>query len=179
MANQMTAAEKKQYDASVAALDKYPGGKLSTTEFSNLFGPIAREENRKSRIPASVTLAQAALETGWGKSTIGSAKNLFGIKGTGPAGTTVVSTQECANGTYYTIKAGFKKYNTWMESIEDHTKVLQLSYYKNAFNYCDDPDQFAREVRRACGAAPGSHRDHHHLERRDERRGECVQGRRN
>ena len=40
---------------------------------------------RATGVPASVTLAQAALETGWGAATIGDAKNLLGIEGTGPA----------------------------------------------------------------------------------------------
>ena len=147
--SKQTDAQKAQYAAALSELEKYPGGKLDPSKFLSMFGPIAREENRISGIPASVTLAQAALETGWGKSTIGAAKNLFGIKGTGPAGTTSHQTQEWQNGGFITIQAGFRKYNTWLESIQDHTAFLQKTRYQNAFKYTDNPDQFAREIHKA------------------------------
>ncbi|HEY9068985.1 MAG TPA: glucosaminidase domain-containing protein, partial [Candidatus Ozemobacteraceae bacterium] len=98
----------------------------------------------------SVTLAQAALETGWGSSTIGSAKNLFGIKGTGPAGSVTVPTKECYNGRWVTINDKFRKYNTWKESIDDHARLISgNARYKNCMKYSNNPDQFAREVQRA------------------------------
>ncbi len=137
-------------------LDTYTGGKLPQAEFIGLFGPVARDSMKLTGVPASVTLAQAILETGWGKSSIGDAKNLFGIKGTGPAGTTVVSTQECYDGTYTTIKDGFRKYNNWQESIDDHAKLLsQSSIYKSAYDAYQsnhDADEFARGIHR-CGYA--------------------------
>ena len=74
-------------------LASYPGGKLPPAKFIALFGPVAQASMKETGVPASVTLAQAILETGWGGSSIGDAKNLFGIKGTGPAGTTRVYTQ--------------------------------------------------------------------------------------
>ena len=147
--SKQTDTQKAEYEASLSKLDSYKGGKLSASEFLSMFGPIAREENRLSGIPASVTLAQAALETGWGEKTIGSAKNLFGIKGTGPAGTTAHATKEWSNGKYITITDNFRMYHTWLESVQDHTAFLQKPRYKNAFNYCDDPDQFAKEIHKA------------------------------
>src|SRR5690606_20817230 len=42
----------------------------------------ARESQRKTGVPASVTLAQAILESDWGRSTVSGAKNYFGIKAT-------------------------------------------------------------------------------------------------
>lgn len=144
-----TDKEKKEYADSLAALAKYPGGKLSPGEFVSLFGPVVREDNRKTGVPAAVSLAQAILETGWGQSTIANAKNLFGIKGTGPAGTTISETWEVYDGKKVNIKAGFRVYNTWLESVEDHSKFLTVnSRYKNAFN-TKDSDSFAREIHKA------------------------------
>lgn len=134
-------------------LAKYPGGKLPPDKFIALFGPVAKASMQQTGVPASVTLAQAILETGWGGSSIGDAKNLFGIKGTGPAGTTVVHTQECYDGkTYVTIKDGFRKYHSWQESIDDHAKLVSNGRYKSAWdNYqkTKDADAFARGIHQA------------------------------
>lgn len=135
--------------AAEAALANYRGGRLSPAEFGRLFGPVAKEASARSGVPASIILAQAALETGWGGSTIGDAKNLFGIKGTGPAGSISVPTREVINGRNVTVQASFRKYNTWMESIEDHGRLLQNSRYAAAMRVKNDPEQFARELQRA------------------------------
>ncbi|OQA05321.1 MAG: Exo-glucosaminidase LytG precursor [bacterium ADurb.Bin374] len=133
-----------------AALNAWKGGKLSPAKFCELLGPIAAATFAATGVPASVTLAQAALETGWGASTIGSAKNLFGIKGTGPAGSVTVPTKEWSGGRFITINAKFRKYNTWKESVDDHARLIsQVSRYKNCMKYKNDPDQFAREVQKA------------------------------
>ena len=134
------------------SLAAYTGGKLPPAEFIALFGPVARDSLKATGVPASVTLAQAILETGWGQCSIGDAKNLFGIKGTGPAGTTVVHTQECYNGTFVTIQDGFRKYNTWQESIDDHAKLVSGWIYKSAWdNYQanHNADEFARGIHKA------------------------------
>lgn len=135
---------------SSAALERWRGGRLPPAEFIRMLGPVARESFRRTGVPASVTLAQAALETGWGRATIGDAKNLFGIKGRGPAGSITVRTREVVNGRSVYINAAFRKYNTWLESVEDHANLLKNgSRYRRAFQYSNNPDQFAREIHRA------------------------------
>ncbi|MBI3039357.1 glucosaminidase domain-containing protein [bacterium] len=132
------------------SLNAYKGGRLPPSEFVRLFGPSARESMRRTGVPASIILAIAANETGWGKSSIGDAKNLFGIKGTGPAGSIRVPTTEYYNGRYVTVQDSFRKYNSWAESIDDFVKLIsQASRYRNAMNYKNDPDQFAREIHKA------------------------------
>ncbi len=135
--------------ANEGALANYRGGRLSPAEFGRLFGPAAQAASRNSGVPASIILAQAALETGWGSSSIGNAKNLFGIKGTGPAGSVTVPTQEYRNGRMVTENAAFRKYNSWQESIADHSRLLQNARYAKAMQYKNDPDQFARELQKA------------------------------
>ena len=131
------------------ALDGWKGGKLPAAQFFSMLGPAARESQKRTGVPAAVTLAQAALETGYGESSIGDAHNLFGMKGTGPAGTSNVATQEFENGHYVTIHDGFKKYHSWQESIDDHAALLSTaSRYHEAMVHKDDPDRFAQEIAR-------------------------------
>ena len=57
------------------------------------------EAQRKYGVPAAVTIAQAIVESGWGGSTPAAQDhNLFGIKGTGPAGGALYPTTEYVNG---------------------------------------------------------------------------------
>lgn len=91
--------------------------------------------------PASVTIAQIIQESGYGRYGQGGDEgqglsylafqynNLFGIKGQGTAGSVSMSTgEQTAAGSSYTITAGFRVYNTYTESIEDRTSLLQRVY---------------------------------------------------
>lgn len=124
--------------------------KITKTDFIAFVGRHARSAMAATGVPASVTVAQAILETGWGKHTIGSAKNLFGIKGRGPAGSVRVPTREFLNGQWVTIEAAFAKYDSFAQSIEDHAKFfLRNKRYAAALKVKDDPDSFAREIHKA------------------------------
>ncbi|MEK6993361.1 glucosaminidase domain-containing protein [Paenibacillus sp. FSL K6-1566] len=94
-------------------------------EFIAKLAPIATEDMRKYGVPASLTLAQAILESNWGTSGLTQkANNLFGIKGTGPAGSVTMPTTEYRGNTPYTVQAQFRKYNGWHESVDDHTRLI-------------------------------------------------------
>ncbi|MDI6666569.1 LysM peptidoglycan-binding domain-containing protein [Leuconostoc falkenbergense] len=86
---------------------------------------------------ASITVAQAILESGWGQSALASAPyhNLFGIKqGTGWQGTIVnMKTSEYVNGKWVTVLAPFRSYSSQMASFQDHTTFL-LSNSRYAAN---------------------------------------------
>ena len=73
-------------------------------------------------VPASVSLAQAALESGWGKHAPGN--NFFGIKGTGPAGSQYLYTTEFSGGKKLRIKAKFRRYQDPLQSFIDHAQLL-------------------------------------------------------
>ncbi|MDI6495629.1 LysM peptidoglycan-binding domain-containing protein [Leuconostoc lactis] len=77
---------------------------------------------------ASVTVAQAILESGWGQSALASAPyhNLFGIKkGYGWTGAVVnMNTSEFENGQWVTVVAPFRAYGSQMASFQDHTNFL-------------------------------------------------------
>lgn len=105
-------------------------------KFIATVGPLAKADMAKSGILASVTLAQAILESGWGKSELAlNAKNLFGMKcslsGNTWAGSTWdgksaynISTGEYYSGTYATVRRDFRRYNSWAESVADHSAYL-------------------------------------------------------
>jgi hypothetical protein len=99
-------------------------------------------------IPAAVTIAQAIDESGWGQSALAIRdNNLFGIKGTGPAGSDMLPTQEFLNGQWVTISAGFRIYHNVAESIADHGQLLANgSAYQQAMADRHIPDAFANDL---------------------------------
>jgi len=107
--------------------------------------PGAVAAQRRYGIPAAVTIAQAINESGWGRSKLATRDhNLFGIKGTGPAGRDPQPTREYENGQWVTHTAIFRVYHDVAESIDDHSRLLATSgYYKQAMANRQDPDAFA------------------------------------
>lgn len=95
-------------------------------QFIAIVAPLAVISMKKTNIAASLTIAQAMLESNEGNSGLTIEANaLFGIKGKGPAGTTVMKTDEqTQTGKVYSVKAGFRKYNNWQESIDDHAELI-------------------------------------------------------
>jgi flagellum-specific peptidoglycan hydrolase FlgJ len=118
--------------------------------FIDMVAPLAQAAQARTKVPASVTIAQAILETGWGKHTIADANNLFGIKGTGPAGSITVPTHEVVNGAETTVDAAFRKYHNIGESVEDHADFFVVNKrYAHALEVASDANSFAQEIQRA------------------------------
>lgn len=103
--------------------------------FIEKVGALAASDMHRSGILASLTIAQAILESGWGKSGLAvDGKALFGIKaGSGWTGKVYNSkTKECYDGINMTdINASFRAYDCWEDSIADHSKLFNTSqrYY--------------------------------------------------
>lgn len=106
----------------------------TTDELIEMLGQYAHEDMQESGILASVTVAQALLESGWGKSQLSATyNNYFGIKkGSNWNGPTVTMTtkEENRQGKLYKIKAEFRVYDSPYASIKDHSKILHASRYK-------------------------------------------------
>ncbi|MGO9220094.1 MAG: glucosaminidase domain-containing protein, partial [Streptosporangiaceae bacterium] len=113
--------------------------------FISEVAPGAVAAQRRYGVPAAVTIAQAIDESGWGQSELASQDhNLFGIKGTGPAGSVPLPTQEYVNGQPVSTSASFRVYNNVAESIDDHGRLLARSgYYQQAMADRQHPDRFA------------------------------------
>jgi flagellum-specific peptidoglycan hydrolase FlgJ len=126
-----------------------PATATSTQQaFINAIASGAMATQRRYGVPAAVTIAQAIDESGWGQSMLAvNDHNLFGIKGTGPAGSDVQPTEEYENGQWVTTNAPFRVYHNFAESIEDHGALLATSgYYTQAMADRTDPDAFANAL---------------------------------
>ncbi|HCU50408.1 MAG TPA: glucosaminidase, partial [Micromonosporaceae bacterium] len=126
----------------------------------------SRESQLSSRVPASVTIAQAILESGWGRSTLTrDDHNYFGMKCFGGPGAVALGcrdyvTHECSGQDCWTTHADFRAYRNATDSYVDHGKQLSgLSRYSEAMQHTGDPDRFAREIHEAGYATSPTYSD--------------------
>jgi flagellum-specific peptidoglycan hydrolase FlgJ len=108
--------------------------------FINSVKDKAIADMKKFGILASLTIAQAILESGWGTSKLAEDyKNLFGIKAntTWKGKTASLYTMEWNGTKYIRVMATWRVYPTWYESIADHTKLLTTSRYKKLVGITD------------------------------------------
>ena len=111
-------------------------------------------------IPASFTIAQAAVESGWGTSQQCLQDfNYFGIKAIGgwTGETQNWETREVINGQSVMVNAAFRKYPDLTAGLEDHAAFLTGNErYAPAFQHKDDSIAFAQAVA-AAGYATDPH----------------------
>lgn len=117
-------------------------------------GEAAIASKEATGVPASVTLAQAILESYWGTSRLArEAKNYFGIKAQtrpGPAGVLWLDVWEVVNGHDVTQPEPFRMYHTVEQSFLDHGRFfIENRRYREAMAARDDARRFAREIARA------------------------------
>lgn len=91
---------------------------MTPEEFIQWLAPSAVAQCKPYNLPPSVVIAQAALESGWGKYTIGE-YNLFGRKWGGWGRYIEKATQEYWGGEYHTIIDKFQDYDSLLEAIDD------------------------------------------------------------
>lgn len=122
----------------------------------------ANKTQEASGIPAQYMLAQAALETGWGRREIKAADgrnsfNLFGIRaGANWQGPSVeVMTTEYVNGVPERMVGRFRAYSSYEESFADYARLISQSpRYAQVMQSTGDPMAFALSLQRA-GYATG------------------------
>ena len=152
---------------------------MTPKEFIKQYKPFALETEHKTGISHLFTLAQAALESGWGERTFGNM--LFGIKARPetPADkkqllrTTEVlssanavfpkifSIEKRADGKYtYSVLDWFRKYETQEECFTDHAQFFfKNKRYAKALLVKSDPYKFAEEVAKAGYATAPNYAD--------------------
>ncbi|MHB8757462.1 MAG: glucosaminidase domain-containing protein [Bacillota bacterium] len=131
----VTADGAKLYSPAVAV--RVYSGTLYTAKpvmdkalFQPFASDLAVKTMQKTGMSAALQVAQAILESGWGQSapvdkyTGKLSNNLFGIKGSGPAGSVISNTWEEYSGVVYYIDANFRAYNSPSESWDDHQQLL-------------------------------------------------------
>jgi Mannosyl-glycoprotein endo-beta-N-acetylglucosaminidase len=131
---------------------------LTTAQFIAAAVPGAQLGWRQYGVPPSVTIAQAILESGWGRSKLASVdRNYFGIKCFGGVfgklanGCHLYTTQECTKaGVCFTTTATFRTYSKMANSFRDHGSFLNVnSRYRPAFVYTRDANRFIWAVWKA------------------------------
>lgn len=138
-----------------AGLPRMPAG-AGPRAFVDKIWPEAVEASRITGIPARFLVAQAALETGWGKHELKNADgspshNLFNIKAgrrwTGDTVNTV--TTEYSNGVAGRENARFRAYGSYAESFQDYARLIRNNPRYAGVAGQDDAVAFARGLQSA------------------------------
>lgn len=137
--------------ASIVALHIDDDKILSPSDFIKQYAPIAMEQQRRYGIPASVTLAQMAFESGWGNSDLARAgNNYFGIK---------CSPSWLSQGLPYSLhdddhpNEKFCNFSSPEESVEYHSRLLMGDHYKRCRRYSSTDYHGWLSALKACGYA--------------------------
>lgn len=103
--------------------------------FIEQLGASAMQVSASSDLYASIMVAQALVETGFGTSTLSAAPyyNLFGVKEYSGGPSVTMSTQEYLNGQWVTMNEPFAVYSSYAESFQAHASLLASSYYAGAW----------------------------------------------
>jgi peptidoglycan hydrolase FlgJ len=128
----------------------------SPEAFARSIWPHAQKAAAELGVPAKALVAQAALETGWGRrlpthNGQTSSHNLFGIKAGGSwRGDRVASnTKEFVNGQFVNVRDAFRSYGSAADSFADYTQLLQRPRYAAAIGTGDDVKRFAQSLQAA------------------------------
>ncbi|HEX8365231.1 MAG TPA: glucosaminidase domain-containing protein [Allosphingosinicella sp.] len=138
----------------IAALEGHPSEPAKQTKpvpahvsaFIAKLLPAARKVKESWGVRVAVTIAQAALETGWGQSVKSNA--YFGIKGKSPSGkSTTFTTHEVIGGKAIKLDDKFRAYESLDEAADDYGRFLNENpRYAKCFSHKDDPEQFVTEL---------------------------------
>lgn len=94
--------------------------------FIKKIGPIAKQVDKSYDLLPSITIAQACLESDYGQSDLSQKyNNLFGVKGTNPNTSAVLTTKEYVKGKWINVKARFQIYDSYEASIRAHARLFQ------------------------------------------------------
>lgn len=129
----------------------------SSAQFVEQLHGYAEKAAAELGVEPKVLVAQAALETGWGKSVIkhkdgSSSFNLFNIKtGSSWKGKRAnVATLEYENGIAQKQKAGFRSYDSYQESFNDYVRLVKNNpRYSQALKHADNPGRYMQELQKA------------------------------
>lgn len=148
---QVTQAEPAQPEAIRQATGQLP----HVNQFMETLAPSAQAASRNTGVPAELILAQAALETGWGKHEIAkqngsNSHNVFGIK----AGqhwdgeTTEVVTHEYINGRREKIVDTFRVYDSYEHAFTDYANLIGNNPRYAGVTQAPSAELAARELQR-------------------------------
>ncbi|HWR36006.1 MAG TPA: glucosaminidase domain-containing protein [Clostridia bacterium] len=118
------------------------------------FGAAARATQKEYGVPASITVAQAILESSWGQSELArEGNNYFGIKARAGEEYCEFDTTEYVAGVAGRERAKFRKFRSMQESFDGHARLLSCAdRYQPAMAVKNDPLAFALQLK-LCGYA--------------------------
>ncbi|MBF6625887.1 LysM peptidoglycan-binding domain-containing protein [Aerococcaceae bacterium zg-BR9] len=128
----------------VRAEDAITSSRVSKSQFLGFISEQARKIAASNDLYASVMIAQAALESGWGNSSLSRAPhyNLFGIKGSYNNSSVKKNTlEDDGSGNYYQATEQFRSYDSYASSLSDYAALLtgnndptnwRYNFYKGA-----------------------------------------------
>ncbi len=121
---------------------------LGAKNFISQIGEVAKIVADKYGIYASMMIAQAGLESGWGSSSLSQqAHNLFGVKWSGKGNYVTMPTLEYYGGAYHTVNAPFAAYNTYYESLVGYATMIKTRFPKSTKSYSPTYQDAARNLR--------------------------------
>lgn len=130
---------------------------VTPDEFIAKVKPYAEKAAAELNVNTDVLLAQAALETGWGKHLIHDAKgnnsfNIFNIKasGTWQGKTVAVNSLENKQGVTYQERSEFRHYENYVQSFSDYVSLIKNNpRYEKALAVGGDSHAYANELQKA------------------------------
>ncbi len=129
----------------------------SPKQFVETLFPFANQAARELNVHPGILLAQAALESGWGKKTIphidgSSTHNLFGIKADQRwnGQKVAVMTLEYDQGIGRRQQANFRAYDNFADAFQDYVRFIKSNpRYQQALAHADDPHRYIQELQKA------------------------------
>jgi len=129
----------------------------SPEAFVDALWPVAEQAAAKINLPPEALLAQAALETGWGRhvmqhGTGDSSHNLFGIKADSrwQGDKVMVSTLEYRDGVALNTRANFRAYESFEHSFSDYVDFVRRNpRYQQALAQTNDPKAYFSALQEA------------------------------
>jgi len=128
---------------------------ITPNEFINLILPGACKIQRTRDLPAASMIAQTCDETAYGREvtkdiyTGQDSKNLFNIKGHGPAGSCRAWTYEYENGEWKKIIAEFRAYSDYSESFNDYADlIINSGIYPDALKNRHNPVEYLKSLQK-------------------------------
>jgi flagellum-specific peptidoglycan hydrolase FlgJ len=125
------------------------------TAFLQSASQAAIVAEKATACPAELSVAQCAIESGWGKSSPGN--NCFGIKAS-DTHETYQLTKEYLNGQWQTMRLAFEAYDSLADCFIAHAKLIQGGRYSDAWREYEqdrDLDNLIRGIAHIYATAPG------------------------
>lgn len=138
----VSSVQAEAVETSIAQVSTSNFAAPNTSAFIAEIATYAQPVAQANDLYASVMIAQAILESGWGRSSLSKAPNynLFGIKGSYNGQTVYMSTLEYLNNQWLTMNEPFKRYPSYTQSFEDNARTLRstslqsgVAYYSGAW----------------------------------------------